>query len=443
MADLGNKLIDICNEIWIFRRSPGIWRDSESEPETEENLIYKRLDGLRTLVLPLTSKLIDLKNLRIDKNDFFVEINTLVSSLNSKEHFFPAPYAYIPVPQPDDYIDMLSHSLLFAIQAYNLDYTDIKKSSLKALIERCVKTLTTEGNFFHDSENSEACWAGTTIFESGLENIEVKSTYFTSQVVISLSAWIIWAKNQTFKNKQDEIKRIEILLSEACRWILKQNDGKKILMISGDDDKIPQINEIVTINSTALTACFLCNSILGEGEKNKTIEMTEKFIDLLFDRKKEIIYADWYHQVATKVIGPQYYVDRQENFGILSFLGLASKHMKDKWKGKIEEIADFLISEYIDNIIIKDEYIGCLPWFIEDLITSDLIFNVSTEKIEISKRKIKEAISKTLMENSIIDFIGNSVIKNITDLINQDRYDTISKAKKIRIPRKKQKNNKV
>ncbi|MGR3303558.1 MAG: hypothetical protein ACUZ8I_13785 [Candidatus Scalindua sp.] len=58
MTPKDKEMIAICNVFWKKRIKDGIWEDAESETvSTPENLVYKRLDGLRSIIRPISAQL--------------------------------------------------------------------------------------------------------------------------------------------------------------------------------------------------------------------------------------------------------------------------------------------------------------------------------------------------------------------------------------------------
>jgi hypothetical protein len=441
MADIKKQLIDITSKIWGFREKQAIWYDIEYEKPTPENLVYKRLDGLRAILLPISHGKLTLDECALSKDEFIDEVRLLAIYLsNPGQHFYPAPHPFSVNPQPDDYIDMASHSLLFALAALRIANSIEDKAILRKLISKCITCLTQKDHFFIDNKLKKVAWAGTTLHEPTAHGLDPKSVYFTSQAVLALGDWLkdpIGLGPKVSKNKIDAVKD---LVRNACRWILSQkSDTGAYLVINKNEDAGQNLSDdqIITINASALRACIEQKKYLASTEQQHTREICEKFIEFLKLHKPKKL--KWNHQVLTSKLSYQHYPDRQDNYGIVTFLGRASEFLSEAWAQTIEELAEYFIQTYIEGVIVEDLYIGSLPFYMEDVIAANKQFTGVFETLTFTKKTIRSAITKTFADVSLQERMGKTIVKYMAEMSEKEIKKTQpKKVKKRRRKGKKQ-----
>lgn len=324
-----NSIVSICKNIWQKRTQPFIWVDSESEITQPENLVYKRLDGLRAILLPLVYGVIRPEDLDFfNKKEFKEELTTLADFLaKDEQHFYPAPHVYTLLPQPDDYIDMASHSLCFSLHALKFARDNHEKQVYHRLIDKSLKCLSSKEHFYQDDKGLMAAWSGTIIYELPDKMFDVLSVYFTAQVLIVLSEWLKEPVFLTGTVDNELVNTVKELAKKGCRWMLSQDFHPNGLLVNNASRvKYAETDELITTNTAALTAIFRLWNQIDASMQQRAKELTEKFFLYLNSNRPE--NKDWSHQVATKQVGYQWYQDRQETCGVITFLGYAMMLLK-------------------------------------------------------------------------------------------------------------------
>ena len=408
MSEKEKKLITICEAIWEKRAKPNIWLDREAEAIDPSFLVYKRLDGLRAILTPFARGVLRPSDLPlISQKDFIKEIATLADFLTKSKHFYPAPHTQTLDPQPDDYIDMAAHSLLFGIYALNLKLASNTRASVFNLIDKCVKCLTDENNYYHDTRL--AAWAGTTKYQEE-RNIKFLGVYFSAQAIGAISEWLTFVSKQVGVSKDIKNNTAE-LIKKGCRWMLSQTN--KTYDILSPENKEATVNELITTNTAALTICLQQWELLNTTEQNLTRKIATNFINYLKTNKPED--TQWHRLVPTQQVGPQFYYDRQDNYGIVTFLASAKEKVGDASISAIEELAGYFIREYL-HVKVDDLLIGCLPWYIQDHIASLNIFSELHSELTFSGNTLRKAIFVALNDTGLIENVTRSVLRNLVDI---------------------------
>lgn len=427
MRETQKRLLEICKDIWSMRVKPFTWVDGEAELSSPENLVYKRLDGLRSILLPLASKDLNFVDYKfLEKNELLDEINGLVNFLiKDGQNFYPAPHTYTPKPQPDDYIDMAAHTLSFAVYCYELPIEDKElKSKLKLLAKKCLACLTTEGNYFFDEENNFVAWAGTTSFDDK-DGIELVNVYFTSQAILGLSDWLKSKLHSDMGKDKNTTSKTERLLKQSCKWILaQQHHSEGILTMNESSADSSIMDNLIMMNADGLTACYSMWDKLDPSDHQRMKEISERFLQFLSENKPE--GKSWYYQVYTKEMAYQFYADRQDTFGISTFLACAKERMDEKTHARIEEIAEYLI-EYNRSHPVKELLIGSLPWFIKDVSELGKAFPGLQETMSINISLLRKALSATLSDKGIIEIIGKDIYRQMIDLVQKEKMQEMTR----------------
>jgi hypothetical protein len=415
MSEKEKKLISICEGIWEKRSKPNIWLDREDEPKNPSFLIYKRLDGLRAILYPFAHDKIRSNDLPLlSQKDFLKEITTLASSLNKSENFYPAPHTHTPVRQPDNYVDMAAHSILFGICALKLKLARAERASILNLIDKGFKCLTNEENYYQDKR--VVAWAGTTNWAGVAQyqeerNVNFLSIYFSAQALGAIGEWVKFISGEKSKNNGDKNKAEE-LIKKGCRWILSRTHNHKSYEILSAEKKEAIPNELITTNTAALTVCFQLWDLLDGPEQTLTRKIAANFINYLKAYKPDD--TEWYHLVPTQQAGLQVYHDRQDNYGIVTFLAIAKEKIGDQWTASIEELAGYFIEEYL-HIKTNELLIGCLPWYVQDHMAALDTFSELHSDLTFSGSMLKKAIQVTLSDAGLVETITRSVLRNLNE----------------------------
>ena len=201
---------------------------------------------------------------------------------------------------------------------------------------------------------------------------------------------------------------------QDCRWIIFHDVNEDGILTIAPDKVTISIEELVTTNTTAISACILQWENLEETIKQRTKDIAEKIVSFL----KEYIPKDtsWYRQVYTKKMAYQAYQDRQGMFGIVRFLGLAQKILDDSLKSEIDNIAESYINQYLP-LKADDLEISSFPWYIEDIIHTERYFSDLHVSIEVTMPILKKAIKQSLSNTKIIESVARTTIVAINDII--------------------------
>jgi len=409
------------------------WTDSEEEDLEIETSVFKKAEGLYCFLLAKSLKPDDFSESILDKG---ILINDLKDILNviKKDGFYPSPYSQIPGATDDQYTEFAAFSLDFCALVFSEFKKDDKLCALsKEISKKALSFLINPDNFLLDDKGCR--WGGTTQFRrTKIVKQLFTDTYFTSQVLLSLSKIIDHPVLKLNEAKKEEIKKV---IQNGCKWLISRIKNNQIY---GGEDKD---DDRLVYTTWGLKALVETKNYHSEDYNEILKPVITKYVNDIDAKieKEGVTIGQIFFTVLSLSIddNPISYDDRSDWGGV--FLALISLRKVQDFEAILEEASYFQVLEKVYNGILlmrngitnlwyKDYFIISIHnILIEAFIEFDLIIKDFSFVIEVSPSMIRRAIKETLSDDNTITIIQNDIYKKLQQsykknkqakIINQD-----------------------